>query len=281
MGSVRGQTLLITGRVDASFSTSSPRAGPSAACSSRTCSRRPSDADVNLIVLQATSTPRQPGGRNWLWQKVEVQGLEEALQRARLADFLNALGGPSAASPSWPLPVGERTILDLRPIADLPGAVSSGRSATSLPTSSPDLAGRVVATTVLANVRSAARQQELDQRMLPGISTDVQLAYLVLLVLGLLGVPVSRIWWQRLWPPEQAAEYAGARRLLGRARRARPGLRAGVPAADCRRRRALQPGRQVRDAVTAPARLWRWLTGPAGRARSHAKRAPRARRRLR
>ena len=118
----------------------------------------------------------------------------------------------------------------------------------------------MVATTVLANVRSSARQQELDRRIIPGISTDVQLAYLVLLVVGLLGVPASRTWWQRLWPPEQEAEYAGragywaacAVRFLGYALVFLPGT--AVLAAP------YSLAGQVRDAAAAPARVWRWLT---------------------
>ena len=62
-------------------------------------------ADVNLIILESSSTPRQPGGRNWLWQRIEVKGLEEGLQRPRLADVLNAVGG--SATPTLP------TTLDL------------------------------------------------------------------------------------------------------------------------------------------------------------------------
>ena len=37
-------------------------------------------------------TPRQPGGRNWLWQRIAVGGLDDALKRATLGDFLDALG---------------------------------------------------------------------------------------------------------------------------------------------------------------------------------------------
>ena len=51
-------------------------------------------ADVNLVVLEQTAG-RQPGGRNWFWQRVEVKGLDDALTRASFADFLNALGGAS------------------------------------------------------------------------------------------------------------------------------------------------------------------------------------------
>ena len=117
----------------------SRRAGRRRACWCATSFKAAEEADVNLVVLQSASTPRQPGGRNWFWQKVEVKGLDEALQRARMADFLNALAGPSrrfavSATPSGTL----RTALDIRPAPDLPGgpAVQS-RSAISSPTSSP------------------------------------------------------------------------------------------------------------------------------------------------
>src|SRR5690606_1190948 len=48
-------------------------------------------ADVNLIILKSSSS-NQPGGRNWLWQKISVKGLDEALKRATFADFLDTLG---------------------------------------------------------------------------------------------------------------------------------------------------------------------------------------------
>ena len=212
MGSVRGQTLLITGRVEGELLYVSPRAGRSAACSCKDLFKAAEDADVNLVVLQATSTPRQPGGRNWLWQKVEVQGLDEALaarapgrfpQRAgrRQQRRLLVVALPSATGAPCSTSAGD---------ADLPGAaVEQGRSAMSSPTSSPTSPAGSSTTAVQANLRSAERQQELDQRIVPGIPSDLQLGYLALIVLGLIGVPVSRAWWQRLWPPELQAEYAG------------------------------------------------------------------------
>ena len=95
LGAVRGQTVLVTGRIDGELLHFKSRAAPTAACIVRDLFSAAEQADVNLIVLHASSTPRQPGGRNWLWQKVEVKGLEEALQRARVADFYNALAAPN------------------------------------------------------------------------------------------------------------------------------------------------------------------------------------------
>ena len=160
-------------------------------------------------MLHAPSTPRQPGGRNWLWQTVEVKGLEEALQRARMADFLNALGAPNRRLAVVALPAGRRTVLDLTPAGELPGAAPTRPVSELFSSIVSDITGKVVTTAVQANLRSAERQQELDKRLMAGVSSYLQIAYLVLAVLGLIGVPVSRAWWSRIWPPEVPTEYAG------------------------------------------------------------------------
>src|SRR6476620_3141557 len=95
LGSVRGQTVLVTGRVDGRLLYVQPSSGAERSILLPDLFKAAEEADVNLVVLRAASTPRQPGGRNWLWQKVEVKGLEEALQRARVADFYNALAPPT------------------------------------------------------------------------------------------------------------------------------------------------------------------------------------------
>ena len=201
------------------------------------------EADVNLVVLRAASTPRQPGGRNWLWQKVEVKGLEQAMQHARVADFLNALGGTERA----PAGLGHA----LRPAhrcstsgrrADLPGGPLQSPVGDLFSGIVSDITGRVITAGLQANMRSAERQQELDQRLIPGIPSDFQFGYLVLVVLGLFGVPISRAWWRRLWPPEAATEYAGRAGYLAARTVRGGGLSAHLPAADGAGERALQSG---------------------------------------
>src|SRR5262245_13344938 len=86
LGSVRGQTVLITGRIDGELLLFKGANGPERSLLVKDLFKAAEQADVNLILLHAASTPRQHGGGNWLWQKVEVKGLEEALQRARVAD---------------------------------------------------------------------------------------------------------------------------------------------------------------------------------------------------
>ena len=105
-----------------------------------------------------------------------------------------------------------------------------------------DITGRVVTAGLQANLRSAERQQELDQRLIPGIPSDFQVGYLVLVVLGLFGVPVSRAWWRRIWPPEAATEYAGRAGYLAARTVRGAGVPAPVPAADGAGERALQSG---------------------------------------
>jgi hypothetical protein len=260
LGSVRGQTVLVTGRVDGRLLYVQPSSGPERSVLLPDLFKAAEEADVNLIVLRTASTPRQPGGRNWLWQKVQVRGLEQAMQHPSVADFLNTLGGTGARMTVTATPSGRRTAIDIKPAGEAPG-----------PTQSPvgdlfsgivsDVTGRVVATGLQASVRSAERQTELDQRLIPGIPSDFQAGYLVLVLLGLFGVPISRAWWRRLWPPEAATEYAGRAGYLA-ARAVRGGvflllflpLTAPVTA-------PLNLWRQVWEAVTLPLRLWRRLTG--------------------
>jgi hypothetical protein len=192
LGSIRGQTVLLTGRVDGQLLYVKPSSGPEKSLLVRDLLQAAEDTDVNLVVLQSASTPRQPGGRNWFWQKVEVKGLDEALQRPRLADFLNALAGPGrrfavTATPSGTL----RTSLEIRPAPDLPGGLTIKPMGDIFSDLVADVAGHVLTNTVQANLRNADRQRELDERLLPGIPADVQFAYFGLMLLSLMGLPVG------------------------------------------------------------------------------------------
>src|SRR5262245_26519074 len=189
LGTVRGQTVVVTGRVDGRVLYVQPSSGPEKSLLLPDLFKAAEEADVNLVVLRAVSTPRQPGGRNWLWQKVEVKGLEQAIQHARLADFLNALGGPNRRLAVSASPSGRRTALDIGPAADLAGGQKPAGDLFSGIVS--DITGRVVTTSLQANMRSAERQAELDQRLIPGIPSDFQFGYVALVVLGLFGVPRS------------------------------------------------------------------------------------------
>jgi len=261
LGSVRGQTVLVTGRVEGRVLYIQPSSGAERSLLLPDLFKAAEEADVNLLVLRTATTPRQPGGRNWLWQKVEVRGLEQAMQHPRVADFLNALGGPNTRLAVTAAPSGRRTALDLKPSAEFSGGPLPRPVGDLFSGLVSDLTGRVVTAGVQADLRSAERQTELDQRLIPGIPSDLQIGYLALIVLGLLGVPVSRAWWRRIWPPETAAEYAGQTGYRA-ARLVRAGvflllflpLTAPVSA-------PYNLVRQIYEAVMAPVRWWRWLTG--------------------
>ena len=260
LGSVRGQTVLVTGRVDGRLLYVQPSTGPERSILLPDLVKAAEEADVNLIVLRTASTPRQPGGRNWLWQRVEVRGLEQAMQHPSVADFLNALVGANRRMTVTATASDRRTAIDIKPAADFPGPLQSPVGDLFSGFFS-DVTGRVITTGLEASVRSAERQSELDQRLIPGIPSDFQAGYLVLVLLGLFGVPISRAWWRRLWPPEAASEYAGRAGYLA-ACAVRGSvffllflpLTAPVTA-------PLNLWRQVWEAVTLPARLWRRLTG--------------------
>jgi hypothetical protein len=260
LGAVRGQTVLVTGRVDGRLLYVQPSSGAERSILLPDLVKAAEEADVNLIVLRTDSTPRQPGGRNWLWQKVEVRGLERAMQHPRVADFLDALVGSSRRMTVTATVSSRRTAIDIKPASEFPpplqtpvGDLFSGIFS--------DVTGRVITTGLEASLRSAERQTELDQRIIPGIPSDFQAGYLVLVLLGLFGVPISRAWWRRLWPPESRGEYAGRTGYLA-ARAVRGGvflllflpLTAPLTA-------PLNLWRQVREVVAAPVRLWRRLTG--------------------
>jgi hypothetical protein len=258
MRGVSGQTLVIVGRLERDLIHVRPSRGPDHALPLKDLLKAAADADVNLVLLLAGSTPRQPGGRNWLWQPVEAKGSEKAVRNAHMADLLNALGTPSRRLSVGTLPQGARTALDLQPAGDLPSATPPPRPVAEFFASAvSDLTGRGTAALMQASLRSAQHQQELDHRLLPGIPSAAQIAYGLLLVLGLLGVPVSRVWWQRVWPPEQTDDYAG--RTGYWAARAARGLAFTLVFVPVTAVASVTYSlrRQVPDAVKAPARLWR------------------------
>jgi|GEM_PF-1149156 len=262
LGAVRGQTVLVAGRVQGELLYFKAASGPERSLLIRDLFGAAEQADVNLIMLHASSTPRQPGGRNWLWQKVEVKGLEEALQRARVADFYNALATPTSRYLVTAKPLSaQRTLLQVSPIADLPRVVASRPLSDILGDAAASLTGRVIMAGVEANIRSAEQQRDVDWRLLPGVPATLQLGYLALMLLGLLGAPLARAWWEQVWPREDPAEYAG-RSGYWAARLVRDSLFVllflPLTAAFSG---PLNLGRQIRDALLAPIRAWRWLRG--------------------
>ena len=260
MRTAGGQTLIITGRSERDLLFVKPASGPERSVNLKDLFRAAGAADANLIVLQTASTPRQPGGRNWLWQRIEVQGLNAALHHAKLADVLNALATSNRRLAAAVLPYGDRALLDLT-ASDVAGTGTIKDQAADLFGGMvADILGRVPLAGVQANLQSAARRQELQARLIPGLPSWVQAVYVILLIVGLVGTPLSRRWWAAIWPPERRADYIGRRGYV--AARAVRGLAftliflplTALIAAP------LNLARQVGDAAAAPVRAWRLLS---------------------
>ncbi len=202
-----GQTAVVTGRVDGRVLHVRMASGIERTLSIDELFQAAAGADVNFIILNSPA-PRQPGVRNWLWQRASVDGLDDAMKRATMGDFLAALGrGQSrfvvTAAESSPGRISLRA-------APLPGDATtiSGLSSVFSEVVS-EVAGKVVTTGLEASLTSQTRQRELESRIVPGIQSDIQIAYVLCFLLGLAGLGFSRHWWRRIWPPEQRTAYAG------------------------------------------------------------------------
>ncbi len=207
--SVRGQTVLVTGRVDDNLLHFRPENGSEQSLKILDVIRAAEDADVNLVILHAP-VPRQPGGRNWLWQRVSVDGLDDALKRATFGDFLDALGASRGAfRVGVARDGGGRVVIRAAPEGSVTEPITGivGEWFTS---AASHITGNVITKTVVVYARDEARQRELDRRIIPFIPSDYQIAYIVGLVAGMMGWPVVRAWWDRLWPAEQPSEYGSA-----------------------------------------------------------------------
>jgi hypothetical protein len=209
MSSVRGQTVLVTGRVEDNLLHFNPSSGGEQSVKLSDLTRAAADADVNLVILQS-DTPRQPGGRNWFWQRISVGGLDDALKRATFGDFLDALGASRGEfHVSMQREANGRVAIRAVPVdagsEPITGVVGGWWSSAV-----SNITGNVVTTAVDVYARDDKRQKELDRRLIPYIPSGYQFAYLMGLVAGVLGWPVASQWYARVWPPEQRSEYGAA-----------------------------------------------------------------------
>jgi hypothetical protein len=207
MKSIAGQTAVVVGRVEGQLLYFRPASGPEQSVMLADLVAAATASDVNLLVLHA-ATPRQPGGRNWLWQRVQVSGLEGALARATLADFLDALAADRGRLMVSLSRDGGRVTLGLRPAEGERARPEPGGIGDLVAGTIAGVTGRVVPWAADAYFVSSDRARELEARIVPGIHSGVQFGYLALLAAGLIGLRFAGRWWHRVWPPEQRAEYA-------------------------------------------------------------------------
>ncbi len=257
VASVRGQTVLVTGRVEDNLLYFRPSSGSEQSVRLSDLMNAAADYDVNLVILHASS-PRQPGGRNWLWQRIAVGGLDDALKRATLGDFLDALGQQRGQfRVSMTREGSGRVAIRAVPVNGDDSAI--GMVSDLWTNSVSSLTGNVVTSAIEVHARGEDRQRELDTRIVPGVPAWIQIMYLIGLGAGVIGWPVASAWFQRIWPPEERTEYGSS---IGY--RAAQGMRlaafillflpiVGLPAL------LTSTVLQLWALVTLPARAVRWL----------------------
>ncbi len=206
MSGVRGQTILVTGRVEngALFYPSGSLSEGSIQL--RLLKEAAAKADVNLVVLHS-STSRQPGGRNWLWQRVEVDGLTDALKRATFADFLDALGtGRGTYRVTVRNQTNDRVHVEAIPDTTTSAPITDtvGQWVGEIVSS---VTGDVVVSALDADLRSKERQKELDARLVPGIPSAYQIMYCISFVMGLAGWSMASSWWRMIWRQDARESY--------------------------------------------------------------------------
>ena len=205
MSAVARGTIVITGRIVGATLHYHPSSGPERTLMLDTLRAAAAASDVNLVVVHATSA-RQPGTRNWLWQRVDLTR-PASPGKPTLADLVRQLTGG--------IPV-EAQVQEVQPrratlaFSSLAGGAGRGWTAPVGDTwrdIATEVTGTIVASGLQLHLRSREYQKELDQRIIPGISSGAQYLYIGFWVLGLFGVVVAHGWWQRIWPFEDRADY--------------------------------------------------------------------------
>jgi len=205
---LRQRTVIMTGRIDGDVLTFRSAAGLEETLDLSPVRAAAAAHDINLLLIHAP-TPRQPGARNWFWQRASVDGLNTVLQTATYADLLSGLAGQtSQMRVRVRRSTAKRTVLIADPAT---GADPTGvrgiwdRIASELLS---ETVGTIVPSAFEADVTSSTRHRELGLRLVPMIPSGFQIGYLITLVLGVVGLRSARLWWFHVWPKESRREYA-------------------------------------------------------------------------
>jgi hypothetical protein len=216
--SVARQTVVLTGRIEGSAVAMQPASGPLRRYDWAELAGAARAADVDLIMLEV-DPPLQPGGQNWLWQRLSVAGLDAARKRPTVADFINAIaGGRGVLSVSSAVAGDNRFVLTARLAQEsggLTGWLTTGWLKDAADVVSGQVAGQVLGalrpTGMTVNYVSADRRRQLDSAVFGWLPGWVVGVYAGAIGLGLLALRVLRAWWRRIWPLERAGDYAGGR----------------------------------------------------------------------
>ncbi len=207
--SMKGQTVLVSGRVEGTYLAFKPASGGEQTMLMSDLRVAAAAHDVDLVIVQSARA-EQPGARNWLYQQVAVSGLDKAKAPSTVGDLLDAVAerrGRMVATVAHAGP--DRVTTKLEPAAT-PSPVSTDVLTGWFDEVVQNVVGNVVTSAIELDTTSAARQKELEARIVPGIPSDIQIGYIMALVAGLMGLGTARGWWNRVWRPEVGAEYSSA-----------------------------------------------------------------------
>lgn len=203
---VQGQTVILTGRIESDILSYIDANGGSGSLPLDAVRNAVRDADVNLVIVKA-QTPRQPGGKNWLWQTAAIPGLDAAVKQPTFGDFLARI-----APDTEPLTIVARrdgfgrVVLEAMPPSGSAAPLSDS-FADWMDSLAGDAMGHIAIAGFEADLRDESRQTELDRRIIPGILSSLQMSYLLALASSLVGLGTGWSWWTRIWPAEDRAEY--------------------------------------------------------------------------
>jgi hypothetical protein len=164
--------------------------------------------DVTLLHIETGSTA-QPGGRNFLWLPVKTPLMTVHAEQVTLLDLLVLFAGKRT---------GRIDVYEVRDRLQMEvtfGARSNvspilGRWLDKAYDVANDVSGTLQARGIRVSLPTAARLAELDRRVIKLLPSPVQYGYAALLLLGLIGLPTAWRWFARIWPQENATDYANA-----------------------------------------------------------------------
>ncbi len=216
--SVPRQTVVLTGRVEDGAIAMQPASGALRRYVWTELAGAARAADVDLIALDV-DPPLQPGGQNWLWQRLSVAGLDAARKRPRVADFFNAMAAGRgvlsvSASAVSETQFGLAARL-LKETGGLTGWLTTGWLKDAADVVSGQVSGQVLGALRPAGMTvsfvSANRRHQLDRTLFGWLPWWLVAVYGGAVAVGLMVLRVLRVWWRRIWPLELAADYAGGR----------------------------------------------------------------------
>lgn len=202
---VRG-TVVVTGRIAGSQLQYRPSSGSERTLALDDLRKAAAANDVNLVVVE-TASARQPGTRNWFWQRVDLARPAAASTTPTLKELVRRLTAGVDIEVQTGATQPLRTSLSFSGLARGTGRGWTAPVGEAWRNVAPEVTGTLVANGLQLDLRSRVHQKELDQRLIPGISSELQYAYIALFLCGIIGSTIAAGWWQRIWPLEQRTDY--------------------------------------------------------------------------